>query len=133
MRIDPAYDQAMWKKPCIVVSGLLIVVFLGACSSSQRASETSSPTDDVVWLEAPPECEFTELVQISGRHRDASTTRSDQIEGVKHTMVEEARERGGDAVITVSITPVVEGDGSAASIFEYEGRVIQFEEPDCRQ
>ena len=113
--------------------GLLITVFLGACSSNQQMSDSSSPGDDVLWLEAPPNCAFTEITRISGQHRNTATFRSDQLSRLRATMIEEARERGGDAVIRVSISPVGENRESAASSFEYEGRVIQFEEPSCRE
>jgi hypothetical protein len=120
----------MRKTLCILVSSILIAIFLGACSSTQRLSDSPSSSDDVLWLESPPQCAFTEITQISGQYGNTSTFRSDQLKRLRGMMVEQASERGGDAVIKVSIVPVGGGDDSA---FEYEGRVIQFEESDCRQ
>jgi len=123
----------MRKELCILVGGILIAVFLGACSSSQQASNSSSSGDDVLWLETPPQCEFTEVTQISGQYRNSSTMRSDRLSGLRHVMLEKAQKRGGDAVIKVSITPAGGDGGSSNSVFEYKGRVILFEESSCRE
>jgi hypothetical protein len=112
----------------VLVGGMLIVLFLGACSAGPRTSDRSSSSDEVLWLDAPPQCPFTEVTQLSGQYRNVSTLRSDRLSRLRAMMVEKAREQGGDAVVKESITPVSGKDG----VFTYEGRVIQFEEPDCR-
>jgi hypothetical protein len=113
----------------LLIGGLFIAVVLGGCSSSQPTSDSPSSSGDVLWLDTPPQCAFTEITRISGKYRNVSTFRSDQLAAVRSKMLEQGRNRGGDAVIKESIAPVSEEDDP---VFRYEGRVIQFDEPDCR-